>query len=84
MRRRSFGGGLMATLAMAATRRSEAAGLRAVTINYGVPQIPVSTAAMFSVPQRLGLYARKGWRSPRRVHKARGRRCSSSSPARLC
>lgn len=59
MRRRSFGGGLMAALAMAA-RRSEAAGLRAVTINYGVPQIPVSTAAMFSVPQRLGLYAREG------------------------
>jgi NitT/TauT family transport system substrate-binding protein len=57
MRRRTFGLGMAAT-AMASKAR--AAAMRSVTINYGVPQIPISTAPIFSVPRRLGLWPEAG------------------------
>ncbi len=40
--------------------RAHAAGLRAVTINYGVPQIPVSTAPIFAVPKEMGFWESQG------------------------
>ena len=57
MQRRLFTAG-MAALAIGSGAR--AADLRQVTINYGVPQIPVSTAPIFSVPRRLGLWPEAG------------------------
>lgn len=57
MRRRDFGLGLAAA---AVGGRARAAAMRAVTINYGVPQIPISTAPVFSAPRRLGLWPEAG------------------------
>ena len=60
MHRRSFGSFLAAVAATAATTGARAAALRDVTVNYGVPQIPISTAPIFSVPPRMGFYAQEG------------------------
>jgi NitT/TauT family transport system substrate-binding protein len=60
MQRRAFNRGLLGALAVAAAARPADAALRSVAINYGVPQIPVSTAAIFSIPRRLGLWAKEG------------------------
>ncbi len=57
MRRRTFATGMAA---MALASRANAADPRKVTINYGVPQIPISTAPIFSVPRRLGLWPEAG------------------------
>ncbi len=54
MRRRSFGG--LAAAALLCGRGARAADLRQVDINYGVPQIPISTAPIFSVPGRMGFF----------------------------
>ncbi len=47
-----------ALLALAAPVR--AADLQSVTINYGVPQIPISTAPIFAVPKAMGFWADQG------------------------
>jgi NitT/TauT family transport system substrate-binding protein len=62
MYRRSFGGGLAAMAVMAGIKPVAGAPLRDVNVNYGVPQIPVSTAPIFAVPIRLKLYEREGFR----------------------
>jgi NitT/TauT family transport system substrate-binding protein len=58
IKRRTLGG--LAASALLPGRAAHAAGLRQVDINYGVPQIPISTAPIFSVPRRMGFYAQAG------------------------
>ncbi len=54
MHRRTFGG--LAASSLLFGRTALAAGSRQVDINYGVPQIPISTAPIFSVPRRMGFF----------------------------
>ncbi len=57
MRRRTFGLGMAA---MTVASQARAADMRSLSVNYGVPQIPISTAPIFSVPRRLGLWPEAG------------------------